>query len=152
MRTAYKILAYLIALEVMVQASMIAFAVFGLGLWIEDGGVLDKAAMESQDLDFTGVVGFMVHGINGMMIIPLLTLIFFIVSFFAKVPGGVKTAAILLLLVVVQVMLGMFGHGAPYLGILHGLNALVIFGTAVYAGQRAGSSASAESQGAYVEA
>jgi hypothetical protein len=41
MRTTYRVLAYLVALEVAVQAAAIAFAVFGLGLWIEDGGTLD---------------------------------------------------------------------------------------------------------------
>ncbi|MGH8965768.1 MAG: hypothetical protein ACRDXB_10640 [Actinomycetes bacterium] len=137
MRTAYKVLAYLIALEVVIQAAAIAFAVFGLGKWVEDGGTLDKAAMESETLDFTGIVGFMIHGLNGLMIIPLLALIFFVVSFFAKVPGGVKWAGIVLVAVVVQVLLAMFGHGMPFLGLLHGLNALLIFGMAVDAARRA---------------
>jgi len=138
MKAVYKYLAYLVAIEVMVQASMIAFAVAGLGVWVDEGGVLDKAAFESDDTTFTGIVGFMVHGINGMMIIPLIALILLIVSFFAKLPNGVRNAAIVLALVVLQVTLGLFGHETPYAGMLHGLNALLLFGTALYTGRQAG--------------
>jgi len=136
MRSVYRVLAYLIAALVVVQAAAIAFAVFGLTKWVDDGGTLNKAAMESEDTDFTGVVGFMIHGMNGMMLIPLVALVLLIVSFFAKMPGAVKWAAFVLLSVVVQVLLGMFGHDAPALGALHGLNALILFGLAVTAGMR----------------
>ena len=86
---------------------------------------------------FTGVGGFIVHGINGMMIIPLLGLALLVVSFFAKVPGGVKIAAIVLGAIVVQVLLGIFGHESAYIGVLHGLNAFILFGSAVYAARLA---------------
>lgn len=136
MRTAYKVLAFLIAIEVAIQASMMAFAVAGLAIWVDkEGGVLDKAAFEEQP-DFTGAVGFMVHGINGMMVIPLLALVFLIVSFFAKVPGGAKWAGLVLLAVVVQVTLGLFGHENAVFGMLHGLNALILFSLAFMAGKR----------------
>ncbi len=36
----------------------------------------------------------MLHGMIGMMLIPLLALVLLIISFFAKIPGGVKWAAI----------------------------------------------------------
>jgi hypothetical protein len=65
MKSVYRALAYLVALEVVIQAAAIAFALAGLGKWISEGGVLDAAAMESESTDFTGVVGFMIHGING---------------------------------------------------------------------------------------
>ena len=55
MRATYRVLAYLLALEVVVQAAAIAWAVFGLSTWIEDGGVLDKAGMESEGTAFDGV-------------------------------------------------------------------------------------------------
>ncbi len=136
MRTAYKTLAFLIAAEVVVQAAAMVYAISGLFIWVDrDGGVLDKAALESEEL-FPELVGFIVHGINGMMVIPALALILLIVSFFAKVPGGVKFAALILLAVVVQVLLGMFGHSVSLSGLLHGMNALVIFSLAVYAGRR----------------
>jgi len=137
MKAAYRALAYLIALEVVVQAAAIAFALTGLGKWIMEGGVLDAAAMESETTEFTGVAGFMVHGINGQMIIPLLALLLLVVSFFAKVPGGVLWAGIVLVTVVVQVLLGIFGHGAPVLGLVHGAVALVLFTVAVVAARRA---------------
>ncbi|MGZ4596309.1 MAG: hypothetical protein ACXV2H_04040 [Actinomycetes bacterium] len=133
----YRVFAYLIAAEVIVQAAAIAFAVFGLGHWIDNGGVADKAALDGNDLHFTGVVGFAIHGINGMMIIPLLALIFLIVSFFTKsVVGGVKWAAIVFGLVVLQVMLGLFSHDVVGLGPLHGINAFALFAAAFYTGWR----------------
>ena len=135
MKTAYRVLAYLIALMVVVQAAAIAFAVAGLAIWVDEGGVFDKAAFEDDNLSFTGIAGFMVHGINGMMVIPLLALVLLIVSFFAKVPGGVKYAGIVLALVVIQVTLGIYGHETPYAGMLHGLNALILFSAALYTGR-----------------
>jgi hypothetical protein len=137
MRGAYRILAIIIAVEVVIQAMAMVFAVAGLGIWVDEGGVLDKAAFESDDLSFTGVGGFIVHGINGMMIIPLLGLALLVVSFVAKVPGGVKIAGLVLGAIVVQVLLGVFGHESAYIGLLHGLNAFILFGSAVYAARLA---------------
>jgi hypothetical protein len=137
MRNAYRILAIIIAVEVVIQAMAVVFAVAGLGKYIMDGAVVDKAAMESDDLSFTGVAGFMVHGINGMMIIPVLGIALLVVSFFAKVPGGVKWAGIVLGSIVVQVFAGILGHDAPYIGMIHGLNAFVLFSAAAYAARLA---------------
>jgi Family of unknown function (DUF6220) len=136
MRTVYKVLAYLVAAEVAVQAMAMVFAIAGLGKWVQDGGVLDKAAMESEDSPFPEVVGFMIHGINGMMIIPAIALLLLISSFFARIPGGVRWAVLVFVLVVVQVNLGMFGHEVPAVGALHGLNALALFGAAIYTAGR----------------
>ncbi|MDQ1483968.1 MAG: hypothetical protein QOF35_2044 [Actinomycetota bacterium] len=136
MRSTYRVLAFIIAAEVAVQASAIAFGVFGLFKWVDDGNTLDKAAFADQNLTFPGLVGFVIHGINGQMVIPLLALIFLIVSFFAKVHHGVRWAGAVLAIVVIQVLLGMFAHGVPGLGLLHGLNALILFGTALTAGRR----------------
>ena len=138
MRKAYQVLAGLIALEVVVQAAAMVYAVSGLGIWVDEGGTFDKAALESEDLSFTGIGGLILHGINGMMVIPLLGLLLLIVAFFAKVPGGVKWAAITLLLIVVQVALGLFGHSTPFSGALHGANALVLFSVAAFTAHRAG--------------
>ena len=71
------------------------------------------------------------------MVIPLLGVVLLIVSFFAKVPGGVKVAAIVLAAIVVQVFLGIFGHESAYIGALHGLNAFILFGSAMYAARLA---------------
>ena len=137
MRSAYRILAYILALEIVVQAAAMVYAVAGLGKWVDGGGVLDKAAFESEDLSFTGVGGFIIHGINGMMLIPLLALILFIVSFFTKLPKAIVTALVLLLLVVLQVVLGLVGHEIPFVGALHGINALLLFAGALHAARLA---------------
>ncbi len=139
MRSAYKYLAHSIAGFVAFQAAVMVFAVAGLYNWIMDGNTLTESAMEDQSLDFTGSIGFMLHGMVGMMLIPLVALVLLIVSFFAKVEGGVKWAGIVLLLVVLQVAFGIFGHETPYSGLLHGLNALILFTAALHAGRRVSS-------------
>jgi hypothetical protein len=137
MKSANKVLAYVIAALVVVQSAAMVFAVAGLGIWVDEGGVLDAAAMESEP-EFTGALGFMIHGMNGMMLIPLLALALLVVSFFAKTPGAVRNAAIVLGLVVLQVALGLFGHENAYIGMLHGINALVLFAAALHTGRQAG--------------
>jgi hypothetical protein len=137
MKGAYRVFGYLIAAEVVIQAAAIALAVFGLGKWIDDGGTLDKSVMEGNDSSIDGVIGFAIHGINGTMIIPILGLLFLIISFFAKVPGGVKWAAITFGLIVLQVLLGMFAHAIYALGVLHGINAFAVMGVAAMAAGRA---------------
>ncbi len=114
MRNVYRVLAYLLSIEVLVQGMAIAYAIAGLGKWVEDdGGVLNKQVMDSDNPDFPGVGGFAIHGINGTMIIPIVVLLLLIVSFFAKIPGGVKRAAILFGLVALQIFLGIFSHSDP---------------------------------------
>ncbi|GAA4593569.1 hypothetical protein GCM10023194_58150 [Planotetraspora phitsanulokensis] len=137
MRTVYKVLAYIIAVEVAVQASLVVLANAGLGKWVTDGGVLDKAVMESDEFAFPEIIGFILHGVNGGMVIPALALLLLIVSFFAQVSGGVKFAAVVLLLVAVQVTLGYAGHELPALGAMHGLNALLLFTAALHTARRA---------------
>lgn len=141
MKTAYRVLAYLVAAEVIVQAMAVVYAVAGLGKWVQDGGVFDKSLMESEGSPFPEVIGFMIHGLNGTMVIPALALILLIVSFFSRIPGSVKWAVLVLLLVVVQISLGLLGHDIPALGALHGLNALLLFTTALYTARRETSAA-----------
>ena len=140
MRTAYKVLAYLVAAEVAVQAMVMVWAIAGLSKWVDGGGVFDKAviegAFESGAMPFPEVLGIIVHGINGFVVVPVIALALLIVSFFTKVRGAIKWAAIVLALVVVQVLLGIFGHGFTAAAAVHGLNALALFGTAIYAGRR----------------
>lgn len=141
MKAVYRVLAFLIALEVMVQAAVMVWGIAGLGIWVDEGGVLDKQtfedAFEGGEAPFDEFAGLMIHGMNGMMIIPAIALLFVIVSFFAKVPQGIAYAFAVLGLVVLQVFLGLFGHEISALGALHGVNALILFGVAVMAGVRA---------------
>jgi hypothetical protein len=136
MRTAYKVLAYIVAAEVAVQAMVMVWAIAGLGVWVDKGGVFDKSIMESEALPFTEVIGIVVHGINGIFVIPALALALLIVSFFTKVRGAIKWAAIVLLLTVAQGQIGFLGHEFPLAGALHGLNALALFAVALYSGRR----------------
>lgn len=154
MKSVYKVLAYLVALGVVVQAASMVFAVAGLGIWVDEGGVLDKAAFESEDLSFTGFAGFIVHGINGMMIIPVIALVLLIVSFFAKVPGGIKAALLVVVLVALQITLGLSGHSNAYFGMLHGINAFLLLGSALWAARLASRSVVTEpaTEGTFAQA
>lgn len=137
MRTVFKVLVFALAAEVVVQAMAIAYALAGLGKWVEDdGGVLNKAALDSESLHFQGVGGFAIHGINGMTVIPILALLMLITSFFSKVAGASKRAGILFALVVVQVVLGMTLHGVPVVAPLHALNGFALFLLALQTGLR----------------
>jgi hypothetical protein len=134
MKQAYRVLAFLVAAGVMLQAASVAYGMFGLLKWVDEGGTLDKSTDVTPDLG--GFIGFAVHATGGIFVVPLIALLLLISSFFAKVPGGVKWALIVFGLTVLQVALGLFSHEVAGLGWLHGLNALLVFGTAVMAGMR----------------
>jgi hypothetical protein len=140
MRTAYKVLAYLVAAEVAVQAMVMVWAIAGLGKWVDGGGVFDKSVIEGSieggAMAFPEVLGILVHGINGMFVVPGLALLLLIVSFFTKVRGAIKWALIVFVLVVAQGQIGFLGHEFPLAGLLHGLNALALFAVALYAARR----------------
>ena len=136
MRTAYKVLAYVVAAEVAIQAAASVWAIAGLGKWVQGGGVLDKATMESEGIPFPELVGIFVHGINGSFVVPGIALVLLILSFFTKVRGAIKWAIIVFVLTVVQGQLGYLGHDFTAAAAVHGLNALALFGAAIYAGRR----------------
>ena len=129
MRTTYRVLAGLIALGVLLQAAFVAAAWFTLIGDVDDGLVVDS--------DYDGNLGHALHGIVGLNIMPLLGLILFIVSFFAKFPGAVKWAGFTFLAIIVQVVLAFLSFGWGPLGALHGLNAFVVLGLAAYSARRA---------------
>ncbi|MBA3489393.1 MAG: hypothetical protein H0T78_07590 [Longispora sp.] len=138
MRAVYRVLAYLVAIGVAIQAMSIAFATTGLRKWVDGGGVYDKAVLEDREgTPFPEAVGSIVHGMNGIMVIPILALLLLIASLFAKVPRGIQAAGLVLLLVVIQVALGIYGRSYPFLGALHGLNALILLGAALNAARLA---------------
>jgi hypothetical protein len=144
MRTALRVLFYLLAAEVVVQAMAIAFGIAGLGKWVDDGHSATKALFDNDNADFGGKTGFAIHGMNGMMVIPVLILVLLIVSFFAKVAGATKNAAILLGLIVLQIVLGLSAHGVPGLIVVHVLNAFVIFSFAAMTAWRLGNTVPAD--------
>jgi hypothetical protein len=136
MRTVYKVLAYLVAAEVGVQAMVMVWAIAGLAKWVDSGGVFDKSVIESEGTPFPEVAGIIVHGINGTFVVPAIALLLLIASFFTKVRGAIKWAVIVFVLSVAQSQIGFLGHEFPLAGALHGLNAMVLFGVAFYAGRR----------------
>jgi Family of unknown function (DUF6220) len=138
MRSVYRVLAYLIAALVVVQAGAIAYGVFGLFSWVESGGTFDQAALEAENAGIGGGFGFGLHITIGYFVIPLAALLLLIISFFAKIPGGIRWALFLFLTVVVQTLLAGFAPEVAGIGWLHGMVALVLFGLAVTAGIRAG--------------
>jgi hypothetical protein len=142
MRKTYRVLASLIAVLVVVQAMMIVWTVAGLFTWIDDGATLDKSVVDSwQDNPptFAGSFGFFWHSfIGGVILIPLTGLILLIVSFFAKVPRGVTLAAAIVVSIIVQYLAAVFAEPQePLLGLVHGLNAFILFGLAVFAARSA---------------
>jgi len=134
MKNVYRVLAFLVAAGVMLQGASVAYGMFGLIKWVEKGGTLDQSTELSPAIG--GYTGIILHGIGGIMVVPIIVLLLLISSFFAKVPGGTKWALFVLLATVVQVGLGLFAHSIAGLGWLHGANALILFGLAVTTGIR----------------
>jgi Family of unknown function (DUF6220) len=135
MRSTYRYLAWAVPVLVVIQAMAIAVAVFGLGAYNSDHSL--PKDLPNSDVSFTGDFGFMIHGMFGQTLIPLVAIVLLVVSFFAKVPGGTKWAGLILGDVVLQVALAFISFGAPVLGLLHGLNAFVLLGLGVMAGRAA---------------
>ena len=149
MRKAHQVLAGLLAAMVVVQAMAIAYALAGLGHWInEDGGEVNKAIFDSWEDNpptWRGSGGFALHGIDGMMVIPLITIVFLVVSLLAakQVQGAAQRAGILFVMVALQVFLGLSSHDVVALAPLHALNGFGIFAMAILTMRKAGEAAPA---------
>ena len=134
MRTVYRVLAILIPVLVAFQAAVIAFAQFGIESWVSDSRSFTEGVRDSGDA--SGALGITLHGVVGNAVIPLVALALVVVAFFAHVPGGLTWAALVLLDVVVQILLAVLASNLPAIGLLHGLNAFLLFGLAMMAAQR----------------
>ena len=129
MRATYRVLAGLIAIGVVVQAMSIALAWFIVAKDIDGGLVFDKNS--------DGNIGHATHAIVGSIVIPLLAVLLLIVSFFAKVEGGIKWALYVFGLVALQFALAAVSFSVPAVGALHGLNAFALLAVAGMAARRA---------------
>ena len=142
MRKAYQWAAWLIAGLVAVQAAMVAFFGSGESKYIDGGGVIDRAMVESAqssgELPFPEVIGALIHGVNGGMVIPVVALVLLGLSFGTPVPGARRWAGFVVALVVLQVTLGYSQGGLPALGLLHGANALLLFAATSHAARLVG--------------
>jgi hypothetical protein len=142
-KSAYRVLNYLLSLEVLIQAAVIAWYAFGIYKYADDNGSISHHQLE--DGGFNGHAGAVIHAVNGFMIIPFIALVLLVVSFFAKIPGGVRLAVITFALVVVQAfVLPALSAKAPAVGMLHGAVALAILGISI-AGARLARDATAPS-------
>lgn len=150
MRQTYRVIASTIAILVVVQAMMIVWSVAGLFTWIDDGNTLDKSTVEGwsdEPPTFDGAIGHFLHAgpigggeiiAIGAGLIPILGLLLLIVSFFAKIPRGVVLALAVVVSIAVQITAGVLAEpGLPWLGLVHGLNAFVLFGLALFASRTA---------------
>jgi hypothetical protein len=127
MRNVYRIVGMLIAIAVVLQVASIALAGFTIAKDADDG--------TSIGADYSNF-GQSYHSIAGS-VIALLALVFLIVSFLTDVPRGRMLAGIVVGLVVVQFLLAVVSFGLPALGVLHGINGLVIAAVASAGAQRA---------------
>ena len=130
MKATYRVLAYLIPVLVALQASFIALGVFGLGSWVNDGHDFTKHVLDHGGS--TGDVGFALHSV-GAMAVAVVALLLLILSFFAKIEGGVRAATFVFVDVIVQWVLAFLSFAVWAVGLLHGLNAFLLFGLGMMA-------------------
>lgn len=136
MRKLYTGLAWAVAGGVVVQAAAIAFAFGGMLNLVSEGGVVDKALLEAFQAGGVGELGFLIHGLVGGVVIPLLALALLVVSFLVRARGARLWAVIVFGLVALQVTLGFSITDMPYLGLIHGANAMAVVATASFAALR----------------
>ena len=136
MKQVYRVLAFLIAAGVILQAAAIAYAVFAMFEWVGTGGTIDKALIESESPQIGGITGFKLHQLVGVTVLPLVALLLLISSFFARIPGGIRWGLIVFVTTLTQSLLGIFAHHTARVGWLHGGVALVLFICAGFAALR----------------
>ena len=135
MKKTYRVLAYVLPAIVALQAAFIALGVYGLTSWVDDGHAFTKSALDGGT-PVSGDIGFALHNV-GAMAAAAVAVALLVVSFFAKIPGGVKWAAIVFGDVVLQWVLAFVSFAAWSVGALHALNAFALFGLGMVAAQRA---------------
>ncbi|VXC26504.1 conserved membrane hypothetical protein [Microbacterium sp. 8M] len=140
MRWVYVVLAWLVAAGVFVQAGSLAFAHVGLDNYIDHGGSVDSAFVEASQAGSVSVIGdagFATHAANGMMVLPVLALLLLISSFFVRGKSAKLWALLVVALIALQITVAFTMFDMPYLGIVHGVNALAILLVAITAALRA---------------
>lgn len=118
MRTAFRIVASLAALAVVVQVGLAGYGSFNAVDKADDAGSISKSSVAN---------GFDPHGAVGTIVLALL-LILLIVALFARV--HIRTAGLLFALGIVQMLLAWGASHAAWVGFFHGVNALAIAGIA----------------------
>src|SRR3954447_13541645 len=118
MRPAFRILASLTSLAVIVQVGFAGYGAFNAIDKADSGQSVTKKSIED---------GFDPHGFLGTVVLALM-LILLIVALVARYK--IRVAAILLALGIVQMLLAWGGTSAAWVGFFHGINALAIAGIA----------------------
>lgn len=131
---AYRGIALLIAAGVLLQAAFIAAGTFEL--------VSSDNTLVSEDYEYN--TGQELHAIVGFNLIPLLALGLLVASLFTKRVGATKRAALVFGAVFLQVVLALLSYEVSGLGALHGINAFVVLGTAIWASRLAAHPAPSE--------
>jgi hypothetical protein len=119
----YLVLTRLIALAVMLQAAFIALGTFTILNDADDGKHIDG----SDDYN----LGQSLHSV-GAMVLSLLVIIALIVAL-TKYKAARKHAGLLFGVVLLQWVFAIIAFEAPYAGLLHGANAIVILVVAIRA-------------------
>jgi hypothetical protein len=118
MRTAFRIIASLLSLAVIVQVGMAGYGAYNALDKADDAGSVTKKTIEN---------GFDPHGIFGIVVLALMVVLV-LVALFART--HMRTASILLGLGIVQMLFAIAAESAAWVGFFHGVNALAIAGIA----------------------
>jgi len=120
---AFRIWASLVSLAIVVQVGLAAYGAFHAVHESDDKGTIGKNA---------GSDAFSAHAWLGYIIV-VAALILLVLALLARRAGGakrVKWSAGIFGLLVLQVVLAGAGDSVPWLGALHGMNALAVAGVA----------------------
>jgi hypothetical protein len=123
---AYRTIAQAIAAFVVLQAAFIAYALFRMQGQLDDGRVVPKDGNAGQAL----------HGI-GALIIAVLAIALLVTALVTKLEGASRRAGMVFGAVLLQFVLAAIGSAAAVVGALHGVNAFLVLGSAVYAARLA---------------
>jgi hypothetical protein len=118
MRTAFRIIATLTSLAVIVQVGFAGYGAFNAVDKADDAGSVTKTSLEN---------GFDPHGVLGTIVVVLMLLLL-IVALVARY--RIRIAGLLLALGIIQMLLAWGADGAAWVGFFHGINALAIAGIA----------------------
>jgi hypothetical protein len=116
-RTTFRWLSAILFIVVVVQ---VAFAAFGAFDAVHRA---DKVAISKKTIEN----GFNVHGALGTLIVILMLLLLIVAAAGRLGPAMVRLSGGIFALGVIQFLLGVVSTSAPAVGLLHGLNALLIF-------------------------
>jgi hypothetical protein len=119
MRTAFRIIATLTSLAVIVQVGFAGYGAFNAIDKADDAGSVTKDAIEN---------GFDPHGIFGLVVLVLMVVL--VLVSLAAGRYKARTVTVLLVLGIVQMLLAAGADAAAWVGFFHGVNALAIAGVA----------------------